>query len=102
VAEVIPLLRAESDIQRIYNRLEQTNTDRGELFLTSVDRCFALLAAFPRLGAPIDQGFRRLLVRNHPYGIIYREESSRVIVLAVVPLRQDPNKLRAILDNPES
>lgn len=49
--------------------------------------------------APIYAGeFRRLLVRRFEHGIFYRIHGARIVVTAVLDLRQDPAKIRERLD----
>ena len=99
--EVVLLLRAEADSLRIYARYEDLREGRGDLFLASVDRGLSQLSSFPESGSTIRPPFRRLLIRRFPYGIVYAVEGSRIIVYSIAPLKQDPDSLRAILDNPE-
>ena len=49
--------------------------------------------------APVYAGeFRRLLVRRFEHGIFYRVHGARIVVTAVLDLRQDPAKIRERLD----
>jgi toxin ParE1/3/4 len=98
--ELIILLRAESDIQRIYTRLEDFQAGRGEEFLRRLDLAFERLRRFPELGTTYYAGYRRLLLGRLPFGIFYRVEGSRLIIVATASLRQDPSGIRAILDDP--
>jgi len=100
--ELIVLRRAEADIQRVYGRLEDFQTGRGEAFLRRIDLAFARLQQFPELGAIYYAGYRRLLLGQLPFGIFYRVEGNRLIIVTTASLRQDPSAIRAILDDPSS
>ncbi len=60
--ELIILRRAESDVPRICNRLEDFQVGRGEEFLRRIDLAFARLQHFPEIGAIYHAGYRRLLL----------------------------------------
>lgn len=99
--ELIILLRAEADIQRIFNRLEDYQARRGEEFLRRLDFAFAQLQRFPELAPVYYAGYRRLLLGQLPFGIFYRVEGNRLIIVTMASLKHDPATIRAILDNPE-
>jgi len=45
--------------------------------------------------APVYAGaYRRMLIRDFPYGIFYQVQPTRVIVVAILDLRQDPQRIR--------
>jgi toxin ParE1/3/4 len=98
--ELVVLRRAESDIQRIYTRLEDFQTGKGEEFLRRVDFALQRLQQFPELGTPYHSSYRRLLLGQLPFGIFYRVEGNRLIIVTTAALRQDPTTIRAILDDP--
>jgi plasmid stabilization system protein ParE len=100
--ELVVLLRAEADSQRIYNRLENFQDGRGELFLLHLDEAFLQLQNFPEIAPVFRPPYRRKLLRGFPYGVIYSLEGDRIVVLTIAPLRQDPDKLKAMLDDPHS
>lgn len=88
--ELIFLLSADIDIQQAYGRYEDVQEGRGDCFLAELDGCFGLLKNNPKLGRRFDGPFRRLLLRDFPFGIFYEEETARIVVLGVMDLRQDP------------
>jgi toxin ParE1/3/4 len=92
--DLILLLQAESDIQSAFNRCEAIQEGRGELFLNRVDVVLGMLRRHPELGSVYAAPFRRILVRDFPYGIFYQVQPSRIIVNAVLDLRQDQERIR--------
>jgi toxin ParE1/3/4 len=88
--DLILLLQADLDIQSAFNRYENYQTGRGEIFLKQLDAAFALLRQQPEI-APLYAGsYRRMLIHEFPYGIFYQTQPARVIVAAVMDLRQRP------------
>jgi len=78
--------RAERDILHIYLfGIEQFGARQAALYRLSLDECFSMLAAFPRLGRSargLGAG-----VRRHEHGshvVLYMEEKDGVLILAVV------------------
>jgi hypothetical protein len=42
-----------------------------------------------------------MLIRDFPYGIFYQVQATRLVVAAIVDLRQDPEAIRRKLFGPE-
>lgn len=91
---LILLLQADSDIQSAYNRYEEYQSGRGELFLRQVDLALGLLKRQPYAGRIYGGQHRRILVHGFPFGIFYQASPTRIIVVAVVDLRHDPELIR--------
>ena len=92
--EIVLLLQADLDIQQAFNYYEDFQTGRGEVFLLHLDAALTLIRQHPEI-APVYGGvYRRLLVRDFPYGVFYQVQSARIIVAAVIDLRQDPERIR--------
>jgi plasmid stabilization system protein ParE len=98
--EVVPLLRAEIDIQEAYARYENASEGRGDSFASQLEREFDLISNFPEIGRVYTQNYRRKLVRGFPYAIFYTVQPTRVFVAAVLDIRQDPDTiLRRLLQD---
>jgi plasmid stabilization system protein ParE len=94
MTEFILLLQAELDIQTAFGRYEDHQEGRGEVFMRQLDAALSLVRQHPEI-APIYAGpYRRLLIRDFPYGIFYQAQSKRVVVAAIMDLRQDPETIR--------
>jgi plasmid stabilization system protein ParE len=92
--ELILLLQAELDIQALFSRCEEYQAGRGEIFMRQVDAAFTLLREHPEI-APVYAGqYRRMLLRNFPFGIFYQAQPRRIIVAAILDLRQDPKSIQ--------
>lgn len=100
--ELILLLRADLDIQAAFEWYEDYQPGRGEVFMRQLDAAFTLLRQHPEI-APVYAGsYRRMLIRDFPFGIFYSVHSTRIIVVAVMDLRQDPRSMRRKLLGPEA
>src|SRR5205823_13843429 len=92
--ELILLLQADLDIQTAFNRYEDFQAGRGEVFIRQLDAALTLLRTHPEI-APVYGGpYRRMLIRDFPYGIFYQPQPARIVVAAVMDLRQDPDTIR--------
>ena len=94
MTELILLLQADLDIQSAFARYEDVQTGRGEVLMRQLDGALTLLRRHPEI-APVYSGpYRRMLIRDFPYGIFYQVQPSRIIVAAIMDLRQDPDTIR--------
>jgi len=94
MTDLILLLQADHDIQTAFNRYEEFQEGRGEVFMRHLDAALTLLRQHPEI-APVYGGrYRRMLIRDFPYGIFYEVQPKRIIVGAILDLRQDPKTIR--------
>lgn len=101
--ELILLLQADFDIQSAFARYEEFQAGRGEVFMRQLDAAITLLRQYPEIAPVYHVPYRRMLLRDFPYGIFYQLQSKRLIVVAILDLRQDPKSLQHRLfgDKPE-
>ena len=72
--------------------------DVGDRFEAEVRAALLRTVELPE-SAPVYAGeFRRLLVRKFDHGIFYRIHGARIVVTAVLDLRQDPTTIRRRLN----
>jgi plasmid stabilization system protein ParE len=64
-------------------------------FISTVEATYRRLASFPESGRPFGSRFRRVLVPGFPYGLIYRAEPDRVLIIAVAHVRRRPGYWRS-------
>lgn len=91
---LILLLQADSDIQSAFDRYEEIQSGRGEVFLRQLDIALGFLRRNPQIGRVYGGRYRRLLIRGFPYGVFYQSQATRIVVAAVIDLRQDPATIR--------
>jgi plasmid stabilization system protein ParE len=63
------------------------------LFLRVLDRCGSSVARHPSIGRRHRGPFRKQLVSAYPYGVFYAVQPSRVVIVAVLGVRQDPEAI---------
>jgi toxin ParE1/3/4 len=76
-------------LQEIFNRFEDYREGFGEEFMTVVDAYLARIAAFPEIAPVYFERVRRQVIRRFPYGIFYEPQPTRILVAAILDLRQD-------------
>jgi plasmid stabilization system protein ParE len=96
--ELVVLLVAESDIQMAFNRFEDFGEGLGLKFLQELEVAYQYIRRHPRIGRLYANNRRRFLVPNFPFGIFYSIEGNRIVISAVLDLRQDPDSIRERLD----
>ena len=94
MSELVFLFSADADIQTAYEFYEAYQEGRGGVFMRHLDVAFGCLRTFPEIAPPIHEAHRRLLVHSFPYGVFYTIEGRRIIIAAVMDLRQDPEIIR--------
>ena len=81
---------AERELAAAARYYEDQAEDLGLDFITIVESACEHLQQFPERGHPFGHRLRRLLVPRFPYGLLYRIEEERIIVVAVANLRRRP------------
>ena len=78
------------DLSAGFGYYEGQSKGLGEEFLGSVESSFGAIESYPEMFSRVHGEVRRALVSRFPYGIFYRIESKRVVVLAVLHTARDP------------
>ena len=94
MTDLILLLQADLDIQTAFNRYEDFQQGRGEVFIRQLEAALTLLRQHPQIAPAYAGLYRRMLIRDFPYGIFYQVQPARIVVTAVMDLRQDPETIR--------
>ena len=85
--EVVLLSGAQADLLELYAR----SGDKG---YQRIDRELELNRRMPEIAPVFARRFRRRVVTGTPFGIFYTRVGARVIVSAILDLRQDPAMIR--------
>lgn len=100
MTDLILLLQADLDIQAAFERYEDYQSGRGEVFMHQLEAALTLLRQHPEM-APVYAGsYRRMLIRDFPYGVFYEAQPTRLVIAAIMDLRQDPQTIRRKLFGP--
>ena len=94
MTDLILLLQADRDIQSAFDRYENYQTGRGDVFIRQLDFTLTLLRQHPEIATVYSGPYRRMRIRDFPYGIFYQRQSTRLIIVAIVDLRQNPETIR--------
>jgi plasmid stabilization system protein ParE len=92
--EVQFLSGADADFQAIFNKLEDRREGYGVEFALAVDAYLTRLSSFPESAPVYFENVRRQVMHLVPYGIFYEHHPTRILVAAILDLRQDPEKIR--------
>ena len=86
---------AEAEFLAAARYYEAQADNLGLTFITAVERLYERLAGFPESGRVFSSRLRRALVPGFPYGLIYRIESDRLLIVAVAHLHRRQGYWRA-------
>ena len=92
--KVVFLLAADMDVQAVYDYLESLNEGLGDSFLTVLEAGTQQIALFPLSCRLHLDDYRRLVLPRFPCGLFYVVESNRIVIHAVMDLRQNPETIR--------
>ena len=67
--------------------------------MTAVEAYLARIAVFPKIAPLYFHEVRRQVMQRFPYGIFYEPHPTRVLVAAILDLRQDPQKIHRRLEH---
>ena len=85
---------ADEELSEAAGYLSERSSTAAHRLLAEVDDAIQLLVRFPRLGAPLSHGLRRLPLKVFPYRLIYRVEGEGIVVYAVAHVRRKPGYWR--------
>lgn len=94
MSDLVFLYSADSDIQSAFNFYESLQPGRGEIFMRQLDIALGQLRKFPEIAPFFSGNYRRLLIAGFPFGVFYTLEGTRIIVAAILDLRQNPEVIR--------
>jgi len=90
---------ADADLQNIFNRFEDYREGFGAEFIAVVDAYLARISTFPEIAPIYVEKVRRQVMSGFPYGIFYEIYPARILVAAILDLRQDESTIRQRLQS---
>ena len=81
------------DLFEAFNFYDEQSSGLGEEFIRCVDAKLEFIKRHPKMY----KDFRRGLISRFPFGIYYTIERKRIVVFAVLDLRQNPEKIQSRL-----
>lgn len=88
-ARFVPAARREFLAEIVYYNQEQPGL--GARFTAAVEGAAARALAFPHAGSPAAGNTRRVLLQGFPFSIVYRDETSGIIIFAVAHQSRRPD-----------
>jgi len=67
----------------------------GLRFTGAVEEATSRALAFPLAGFPLEQGTRRVLLKDFPFSLVYRPEDHGILIVAVAPDAKKPGYWRS-------
>lgn len=86
--------RAELDLFEAFKFYDEQSSGLGDEFIRCVGAKLEFINRNPNACPRMYKDFHRGLVSRFPYGIYYKIEGKRIVVFAVLDLRQDPERIR--------
>ena len=84
---------ADADLQEAFNRFEDYRDGFGAEFMAVVDAYLTRIAAFLQIAPIYFESVRRQVLQRFPYGIFYEPHPTRILVAAILALRQDEQQI---------
>lgn len=81
---------AKAEVSQAALFYEDCREGLGEEFLVAVEAAFDQIRKYPTLWRILKGRFRRYLVQQFPYGVIYAVERRTIYVAAVMHLKRKP------------
>ncbi len=82
---------AEAEMIEAAAWYEAQQLDLGRRFLASVQDSINRIIINPRLYPIVELDVRRCLIRTFPFGVLFRDRTDKIEVIAVMHLHRDPD-----------
>jgi plasmid stabilization system protein ParE len=94
MSEIFFRPEAADDLAVAYRWYEDRRPGLGEEFLGVVDAAVEQILRTPAAFPVVHRDVRRALTRRFPFGIFFRDEPGRIVILAVFHGRRDPRTVQ--------
>ena len=84
-------LDAESEMIDAAVYYETQQPDLGRRFLATVQDAVNRIVLNPHLYPVVELDVRRCLTKTFPFGVLFREVSGMIVIMAVMHLHRDPD-----------
>src|SRR5437667_11001324 len=89
---------AERDIAEAAHWYEERSQGLGSHFLRCADASMAFIHRNPLSVAKYYKEYRRALLHRFPYGVFFVFDNEAVVVVAILHLAQDPERIQQLLE----
>jgi len=91
---IIVIPEAEADVAEAFQWYEEMNPGLGAEFLRCIDAALNLIKRNPGIYRKVYKDIRRALPQRFPYEIFYLTDGDKIIVLAVLHAKRNPDLLK--------
>lgn len=81
---------AESEMLAAAAYYEEQQPDLGRRFLASIQDSVNRIVLNPHLYPTVDLDVRLCLTKTFPFGVLFRDQSRHIVIMAVMHQRRDP------------
>lgn len=89
---------AQAEFLAAIDHYSSISAELGERFYAEIERLIQEVCAAPRRFRQYDSPARRHLSRDFPFAVVYLERADHVWIIAVMPLRREPDYWKQRLD----
>lgn len=82
--------KAGRDLADAYNWYEDQRRNLGEQWLHAVTASLNAISEYPEMFPRVHGEVRRAIVARFPYGVFYRPERGKIVILAILHMARDP------------
>ena len=90
---------AEQDVQKAFSWYEENRMGLGYDFLLQVDAGLQFIERNPEVHPSEYKGARKHFIKRFPYKMIYRVETDKIIILAVIHGKRSPTVMKRRVDH---
>lgn len=88
------LADAAEELRHAVEYYQKSSFGLGVDFLSEFERAADLICGMAEAWSPVDEHFRRFLMRRFPYAIIYRVDGDAVVITSVFHQHRHPHSWR--------
>ena len=79
------------ELDEAFEYYEYQQTNLGYRFISEIQQTLTRVELYPKAWHPLSENTRRCIVKNFPYGIIYQERDTFILIVAIMNLHRNPN-----------
>ena len=72
------------EVKASYSWYEEQTEGLGEDFLNELESAYEAILELPQTWPPFQKGFRRFLLSQFPFSVVYRENNQVIYIVAVM------------------
>lgn len=88
--EIVFHTQAAEEMRAAAAYYEAQEPGLGNAFLDDIEQALQSIQQFPQLWSVYDGEYRRYLLKRFPYGLVYRLDVARILIVAVAHLHRKP------------